>query len=816
MDTKRHHAVERTASLAMIALVLSLVGRNAAADPIVSRPFEPGYDCSLGLDTLGTVVAAGGDFDGDTVADFAYAAPCSPVRGLMGVGRVWIRSGATGALLRRARGREERMYFGAALAFVGDLNNDGKDEVAIGAPNFDRPAVGADPKLLDAGHLRILTAKRRQPLLQINGAHAQAELGTSVDGFADVTGDDVDDLLVSSPGQRRSLTDSTRVGGVHVLNGKTGEIVFEVLGTKAAQRFGTSVRDVGFYDGDFVHDILITSEKNPVGGVENAGGWEIRSGENPETILEQIGGAMNDRLGAGIDADGVEGSFIIGAPGRRFDDEQLLRAGAASAIHGEDGVQFSVPSVTPEQNAQFGTAVAMIGDVDGDDEIDFAASEPFLDLPFGAATVDLLPNAGRITLLSGAAGTEILSIEGSLPENWLGRSLAGGIDLNADTIPDIVAGNPGGAPLGRRGAGTVIVFSGANGNVLRTYRGVRGIETRVYTASRSGGSVSVQGFATDGRPAGVNATVLETADIVGGDLAIDVLDRAVIPPVPGGQRIVVGTGAGAGSSEVVVLSGAKRQQILAEFEAFPGELVGANVAAGDIDDDGKDEIVVSQGSSGTGAVRVRVFGQQTNDPFLTSWILRDEFLAFTAADAIGIVPIEAESANLVVTGLRPDEGREIIAAPSSGAPVVRVFSQTGLELLEWPAYDLDGSVSGVSIAAADLDGDGSKEVLTVPAEGQAIVRAFTDDGLPFTMPGAVDPVIFFALPESTISGARVSSADVDLDGRQEILITSRESGGDQVLAFEADGTAVVGYEPIDPPGGANGAAIAATDTFLKK
>jgi hypothetical protein len=215
-------------------------------------------------------------------------------------------------------------------------------------------------------------------------------------------------------------------------------------------------------------------------------------------------------------------------------------------------------------------------------------------------------------------------------------------------------------------------------------------------------------------------------------------------------------------------------------------------------------------------VRVRVFGQQTNDPFLTSWILRDEFLAFTAADAIGIVPIEAESANLVVTGLRPDAGREIIAAPSAGAPVVRVFSQTGLKLLEWPAYEIDGSVSGVSIAAADLDGDGSKEVLTVPAEGQAIVRAFTNDGLPFTMPGAEDPVIFFALPESVVSGARISSADVDLDGRQEILITSRESGDDQVLAFEADGTAVDGYEPVDPAGGANGAAIAATDTFLKK
>ena len=86
-----------------------------------------------------------------------------------------------------------------------------------------------------------------------------------------------------------------------------------------------------------------------------------------------------------------------------------------------------------------------------DEELDFAASEPFLDLPFGAPKIDLLPNAGRITLLSGGGGAEIFSIEGRLPENWLGRSLAGGIDLNDDGFPDIVSGNPGDAPLGRRG-----------------------------------------------------------------------------------------------------------------------------------------------------------------------------------------------------------------------------------------------------------------------------------------------------------------------------------------------------------------------------
>jgi hypothetical protein len=761
MDTKRLHAVERTACSALLALAVVFATGEAVADPIVSRPFEPGYDCSLGLDSLGTVVAAGGDYDGDGIADFAYAAPCSPVRDRMGAGRIWIRSGANGELIRKARGREERMYFGAALAFVGDLNNDGKDELAVGAPNFDRPAAGQNPKLLDAGQLRILTAKRKKAHLKLYGAYAQAEFGTSVDGFADVTADGVNDLLVGAPGQRRSPTDSTRVGIVHVLNGKSGASVHQIVGSKALQRFGTKVLDAGYYDADDTHDILITSEKSPVGGVENAGGWEIRSGVDPASILVQVGGAKNDRLGAAVDAvgdDSDDGIFIVGAPGRRFDAEDLLRAGSATTMRGDDGVQFSVPSLTPEQNAQFGTAVAVIGTVDNNDELDFAVSEPFLDLPFGAPAIESLPNAGRITLLSGGGGTEILTIEGHVAEMWLGRSLAGGIDLNNDSFPDIVSGNPGDAPLGRRGAGTVIVFSGANGNVLRRYRGARGIETRIYTATQGGGGIAVQGFATDGRPAGVDTSVLQGADLVGAELSIDVLDRTVIPPVPGGQRIAVGTGAGGKTSEVVVLSGAKRDQVLTSFEAFPGELVGANLAAGDIDDDGKDEIVVSQGSTTTGAVRVRVFGQQTNDPFLTSWILRDEFLAFIGGEKFGLDTISPQSANLAVAGIRPDAGREIVAASSGGLPIVRVFSQTGVKLLEWPAYELDGSVEGVSVAVGDLDDDGANEVLTVPADGQALVRAFTNDGLPFTMPGAAEPVLFLALPEGNTGGARISAA----------------------------------------------------------
>ena len=142
----------------------------------------------------------------------------------------------------------------------------------------------------------------------------------------------------------------------------------------------------------------------------------------------------------------------------------------------------------------------------------------------------------------------------------LGRALAGGLNVNDDAFPDFISGNPGDAPLGRRGAGTVVIYNGGNGAPLRTYRGARGIETRLFAVGQCRRSArSCVATPTDGTPAGVNAEVLTGAVLSNAEMSIDVLDRTVIPPVPGGQRIVVGTGAGAGSSDVVVVSGAKQR-----------------------------------------------------------------------------------------------------------------------------------------------------------------------------------------------------------------------------------------------------------------
>jgi len=138
-----------------------------------------------------------------------------------------------------------------------------------------------------------------------------------------------------------------------------------------------------------------------------------------------------------------------------------------------------------------------------------------------------------------------------------------------------------------------------------------------------------------------------------------------------------------------------------------------------------------------------------------------------------------------VTG---DGHRDLVAAAGpSGGPVVKVFDgKTGAVLSTFFAY-APSFTGGVNVAVADVDGDGRDEVITgAGGGGGPQVNVF--DGTTGAEKGA-----FFAYDPSVRGGVRVAAGDLTGDGKAEIVVGAGSGGGPQVGVFAADGSRLSTY-----------------------
>src|SRR3989338_3718484 len=88
---------------------------------------------------FGATMAFVGDVNGDGVPDLLVGAPKQDVGGNTDQGQVYLLSGATGALILTLDNPipQAGAKFGAAVASAGDFDNDGKNDLLIGAPEQD-------------------------------------------------------------------------------------------------------------------------------------------------------------------------------------------------------------------------------------------------------------------------------------------------------------------------------------------------------------------------------------------------------------------------------------------------------------------------------------------------------------------------------------------------------------------------------------------------------------------------------------------------------------------------------------------------------
>lgn len=351
-------------------------------------------DGTIANGEYGYSVVVVGDMDGDGFAEYAVGASADPTGGA-GAGRVFIfRGGPQHASDPPAwviTGQPGDLL-GASLAAVGDVDGDGFADLLIGAP----AGTTADPSLPG----RAVLVFGSNPLgarapVSFSGPAPGARFGAAVAGLGDWSGDGRPDFAVGAPDANNSA------GLVELFFGGSASptLGFTLHGRTAGDNFGSAVAGAGRTHGGPRGDLLVGAPFNSDSQVWAGKVYLLLGGSPPDTIPD------------------------------------MMYAGAAAGDF-------------------FGSALAGVGDVDGDGYDDFAIGAPGAN---DGSSVDV----GRAYLFRGGAtppATSTLSVVGTSPYTELGLSVAGVGDVNADGLADWAAGAPGSPDASS--AGEVRLFLG--------------------------------------------------------------------------------------------------------------------------------------------------------------------------------------------------------------------------------------------------------------------------------------------------------------------------------------------------------------------
>lgn len=308
-------------------------------------------------DRFGWRLAAVDDLDGDGVRDLLVTAGYPP-QGSTPIGRVEVRSGATGVLrytLAATSAGANVFTFGSHIGGCGDVDLDGRGDFFV-------LATGSG-----SGRVRVHSGATGAFVREYAGA---TDFGESAASVMDLDGDGVRELAIGDRGYFQS--NPTRRGRVLVHSGRTGALLRTHFGDATNSRFPVALADAGDVDRDGVGDLALSLERTFARS-------EVRivSGASSATLREALSRFDDDDFGAALarigdmDGDGFE-DLAVGAPGTFG---TLINAGAAYVLSGADGGELlRVPgSVISER---IGAAVAGGGDLDGDGRADVLVGAP--------------------------------------------------------------------------------------------------------------------------------------------------------------------------------------------------------------------------------------------------------------------------------------------------------------------------------------------------------------------------------------------------------------------------------------------------------
>ena len=364
---------------------------------------------------------ATGDLNGDGRSDLVVGAEQAPVPG-QATGAVYVFYGpiadgdwdVTDANLT-LKGGAANDLFGAAIA-VGDVDNDGYDDLVASAPGYGSTNTGR-VYLVYGSATRVgeLGVQAVPGLATFTGNASNDEAGSAL-AITDLDGDGFGDVVIGS-----GFLGALDAGAVQIRYGQATRLsgAFTPTATIAAMsdrdKLGLSAAAAGDVNNDGYGDLIVGSDNNAgylfwgsatrlASGPVNTAAAFIFNGQANQSAGEKVAGVGD------VDGDGYDDLLLSAVR----DDDGGTNAGAAYLVYGNSAAYF---------NALADEKI-----------IDLVNTESFGRIEDG--DVDNFPTYSAANL-GGVEGAKIL---GAAANDSLGRAVGGGGDFNGDGRPDLAVG----------------------------------------------------------------------------------------------------------------------------------------------------------------------------------------------------------------------------------------------------------------------------------------------------------------------------------------------------------------------------------------
>ncbi len=420
--------------------------------PVTVDPIVTAFWSSLGSqssENQGWTVAGGRDINGDGYKDVLVGSPYYDRGGNTDIGCVRVYLGVSGGVATTASctlyGTQANACFGWSVAFAGDVNHDGYEDIIVGAPLHDYSGA------TDAGKVFVYYGGSSGVSTTASWTYeansSGMKLGTSVAGAGSVDGDNYSDIIIGAPGYSNGESgEGLAMVFCGTSTGLNSSYSWTVESNQVGAHLGASVSAAGDVNGDGYADVVVGAPEYSNGstdegvafvymgssiGLGSSAAWTAESNQISADFGRSVACAGD------VNNDGYS-DVLVGAP--RYDHGQT-NEGKIYLYLGASGGLSATESWTEESNqnnAYMGWAVAPAGDVNHDGYDDIMTGVPYYD-------DGIRSDAGRVVLYGGnSAGTPTTfgTFEGENAGDMFGYTLAPAGKVNSNNLDDIIVGSP--------------------------------------------------------------------------------------------------------------------------------------------------------------------------------------------------------------------------------------------------------------------------------------------------------------------------------------------------------------------------------------